>query len=338
MRNGLVFSLVLAWSCLVLRIETTAQEKIPRIINGEPTTEFAPVGIVGSIARGGFCTGTLISSTYVLTAAHCAEVIESELSGTFQVGDQIYGTARILLHPDYDSRTLENDIALLELDEPVVDVEPSAIYRDVPLPGDELLIVGFGGTGDAESGSDGTFGTKSVGLTTIDEVTETTIIWVFDDPTESNTASGDSGGPGFIDVDGILYIASVTFAGTEPDSGLGDIAFNTRVDAYATWIDSTIVGSDDGGTDDGDADDGDDSTDDDQTEPDKVCSNSNHDGTSASFRPMNRHGSHRPNHWGGWGFHSFVGNRIRHGSIRDNRSALERPRGPAAGRRARRNR
>jgi hypothetical protein len=41
-----------------------------------------------------------------------------------------------------------------------------------------------------------------------------------------------------------VFVASVTSGGTEPDSILGDFAFNTRVDAFADWIDLTIAMSD----------------------------------------------------------------------------------------------
>ena len=218
-----------------------AQGGVPRILLGDETTDYESVGIVGSIQRGGFCTGTLIGPNHVLTAAHCAETIEDELSGTFEVNGELYMTAEIFIHPDYNSRTLDNDLAILRLSEPVLNVDPSAIFRDSPLVGDLLFIVGFGGTGTAEDGNDGTFGVKRVGITTIDEVTDTLVSWIFDDESETNTTAGDSGGPGYIDIDGNLFVASVTSGGTNLDSSLGDFAFNTRVDAFADWIDLVVA-------------------------------------------------------------------------------------------------
>lgn len=238
-----------------------ARELVPRIINGVETDQFESVGIVGSRRLGGFCTGTLISPYHVLTAAHCAELIDGPTNGTFEVDGTVYETSQVYIHPDFNRRTLTNDIAILELSEPVLDVLPSPIYRGTPLVNDVLVIVGYGEGGTAASGGDGAFGTKMAGAVTIDEVTETLIIWTFDDESESNTAAGDSGGPGMLEIDGEFYVTSITSAGTEPDAGLGDVAFNTRVDAYAFWIDSIVeafndqeTGQDDGNEQDNEAD------------------------------------------------------------------------------------
>lgn len=227
------------------RADAQTPRILERILQGEETSDYPSVGIVGSQRNGEFCSGTLITPTYVLTAAHCATVIESDSSGTFRLGDDIYETDLVTIHPEYNRNTLANDIALLRLSEPVVDIEPAVIFRETPMVDDVLFIVGFGGSGTATEGSNGDFGTKRVGVTIIDEVTETMVNWYFDDPSEANTASGDSGGPGFLDVSGDLFVASITSGGTDPDSLLGDFAFNTRVDAYADWIDANLVDADD---------------------------------------------------------------------------------------------
>jgi hypothetical protein len=199
------------------------------------------VGIVGTVRFGGLCSGTLISPIHVLTAAHCAELAESPLDGTFELDGRLYTTSEIYIHPEYDGRWLTNDLAIYELSEVVEDVIPSPIYWDAPQVGQILTLVGYGAGGDGVEGDDGTFGVKMVGFTEIDQVTDTLVIWHFDNLDESNSAPGDSGGPAFLEIDGQFVVAAVISAGTEPDAILGDVAYNTRVDAYADWIDSVVL-------------------------------------------------------------------------------------------------
>lgn len=215
---------------------------VSRIVNGTITNQFPSVGLIGD-STGFFCSGTLIGSRYVLTAAHCAEGVGAS-AGRFQIGSQIYSTSQIFVHPGYNSNLIgqdnANDIAIYKLDRDVVGIAPSPINRTTPAVGQLLTLVGFGAGGTGTSGHDGSFGTKRVGTTAIDRVSSRLISWNFDNNFESNTAPGDSGGPAFLQVNGTYVVAGVTSGGERDDAGIGDYSFDTRVDAYASWIDSII--------------------------------------------------------------------------------------------------
>ena len=215
---------------------------VARIVNGTVTNQFPSVGLIGD-SSGHFCSGTLIASQYVLTAGHCAVGV-GNTAGRFTIGNTTYSTSQVFVHPGYNDNLIgsdnANDIAIYKLNREVIGIAPSPIYRATPAVGQLLTLVGFGAGGTGNGGHDGSFGTKRVGTTPIDQVTSKLIHWTFDNNSESNTAPGDSGGPAFVSIGGTYFVAGVTSGGDSANAGIGDHSFDTRVDVFASWIDSVV--------------------------------------------------------------------------------------------------
>lgn len=212
------------------------------IINGTDTQLFESVGIVGN-TTGGNSTGTLIAADYVLTSAQNVAGLGAT-EATFTLGTEAFTSTEITIHPGFDPLQIgtdgANDIAIVRLNREATGIAPSPLYRGIPQVGDLLTIVGFGAGGDGTNGEDGTFGTKRSGTTAVDAVTPTLLQWTFDDDTESNIAPGDTGGPDFVTINGELFIAGVSSGNTQANAAIGDVAFGTRVDVYANWIDFVL--------------------------------------------------------------------------------------------------
>jgi V8-like Glu-specific endopeptidase len=120
------------------------------ITNGTPDANTHPnVGALVDIARRGdpqpYCTGTLISPTVFLTAAHCYP----ERGNTSYVTFDEETTSTLYLGTFHDNPNRRNDIAVVVFDEPIEGIEPAQLPTegrfDNLQKGQEFTAVGYGG-------------------------------------------------------------------------------------------------------------------------------------------------------------------------------------------------
>lgn len=112
----------------------------------------------GDFFMSQFCGATIITPDWMLTAAHCLVDEDGQVKPTDAIvvrsaSNSIYEgrvnlVAEIVVHEDYDPWTLDNDIGLIRLDEPIYD---SATTDTIPLipqgaeiPNAPAMVVGWG--------------------------------------------------------------------------------------------------------------------------------------------------------------------------------------------------
>lgn len=100
-----------------------------------------------------FCGGTLVAQKFVVTAAHCSDVVsdpESEvqvLVGTRRLdgSGQRVNVRRIQIHPSWNRSTFDYDVAVWELASPVTGIAFATIASTQPAaPGTLLRVSGWG--------------------------------------------------------------------------------------------------------------------------------------------------------------------------------------------------
>lgn len=207
-------------------------------------------------------SGTLIGSEWVLTAAHVVDnAADQDWFFDTGSGTQRMQASEVHYHPDWfnDEGATNGDIALVRLSDAITDAAPTQLFEGSTPYNDEVALVGYGGSGNGQTGWTGDYDVLRRAGTNILEsgdpfgFGQEFLSFDFDDPTlgdatalEAMLMFGDSGGAIMADVDGEWQIIGVNtfivpFANEPTDYGMyGDLMGSTSVEFHRDWINSII--------------------------------------------------------------------------------------------------
>ncbi|XP_039753579.1 serine protease persephone-like [Pararge aegeria] len=242
------------------------------IIGGEIANlgEFPHMAALGYERSDGYdfqCGGSLISDTFILSAAHCVDTLDRVTPtiarlGVVEIGDRQFNSesdfriGEIITHPDYKRRTKYDDLALLRLENPVtftVNLNAICLYTKDDDPKIPLTITGWGKTSTTRDIKSTVLLHANVTVVATSKCRESYTNWrklpegIVDaqicagDPMGlRDTCQGDSGGPlqGLTSNDGHYRLVAVTSFGRGCGSPVPGVY--TRVSRYLDWIEKVV--------------------------------------------------------------------------------------------------
>jgi hypothetical protein len=196
------------------------------ITNGSPDGAGHPAvgGLVAEHAYSDgtwiYCSGTLVSPTVFVTAAHCAEGarVRVSFSSAYRDGDPVY-TGTWHADPQYSQTQSDpHDLAVVVLDKAIKGITPAALPGAGALGGlaatQQFTSVGYGAYEVTNSPGGHTYLYDDVRGAATGTLNSTNPAWlrISMNPATGNggTCYGDSGGPNFLGSSNVLAATTIT--------------------------------------------------------------------------------------------------------------------------------
>ncbi|WP_345363507.1 trypsin-like serine protease [Actinoallomurus liliacearum] len=217
------------------------------ITNGSPDGEDHPS--VGALIANrpypdgtwSYCTGTLISPTVFLTAAHCREgkkgTARVAFSSHYKAGDAVY-TGRYIPDERYDSDADRYDMAVVVFDSPIAGIKPASLpskdllsrmRADGSLKDAKFTPVGYGSLNPSKVKRKMKFVYTDTRSRTSISYQGLTHRWLKLQPDrgDGGTCFGDSGGPNFLGNTDLLVATTIS----GDDDACKDTNYDYRLDS-----------------------------------------------------------------------------------------------------------
>lgn len=236
----------------VLATALAAPWSASAVVGGREGGPIASSTLMVLNARGGVCTGIVLSRRAILTAAHCADA-RVDLRIHWQDGGQPVLTepAAIALHPEFNAKAVANrqrsiDLALVRLAAPLPVRFSTATLVDGALPraGSPVTLAGYGVAREGEAKTTGTY--RSAALAAVEPYGPGRVLIWASDPAAggkrpgAGACQGDSGGPIVAGSGGVVAVSSWSTGPSGKQCGL--LSQGVLVAPQRSWIDRTLSG------------------------------------------------------------------------------------------------
>lgn len=203
-----------------------------RVVNGRaiPPGDSAVVEIRERTQHAlALCTGSVIASRVVITAAHC--ILSKAKSIVVMVDGRKMRVRKTVIHPgaarDPVTGIIVNDVGLMFVRKRIPRPVTRILISRSPQPGEALQVAGYG------LDEQGQIGVLKEGSIPLNDLTAQFLVTVYDG-SSSDPCSGDSGGPAFFkysDSGGQVHngIVGIISGGTSSDCAPGDLTLYTNV-------------------------------------------------------------------------------------------------------------